>query len=216
MAMGAPPNWKVLVPEELAVGAADAAPLAAVVVVVEEAPNWNVLAGGVAVAADDDDVAPQLPNRDLADAAVAVLAEAEEDGAVSPPNRPAPPPTAAAAGVATVTVAAGADVAGPKTLLLFVAPKKFVKVGTAGLLSCTDVGAVVDAPKMGLKPEVSVADVAAPNRPDEVIPAVAAVVIVWAKDDDEEELAAEAVEARVAVGFTSPNRLAPLEAIDRG
>lgn len=176
---GAPPNWNVLVPVEPAVEAAAAAPLAAVVVVaaaagVEEAPNWNVLAGGVAVAADD--AAPQLPNRDLAGVVVAELVAVEEAGAVSPPNRPALPPAAAAAGAGAAAAAAvaGAAAAWPKALLLFAEPKMFVKVGTAGLLSCTDVGA--DAPKMGLKPVA--ADVAAPNRPEEVIPAVAVVVAV--------------------------------------
>lgn len=206
-----PPNWKVVVPEELAVEAAAPvpAPLAAVEVVVEAA-NWNVLAGGVAVAADD--AAPQLPNRDLAGVVVAVLAAVEEACAASPPNRPVLAPAAGA------DVVAGAANAWPKTLLLLAPPNMFVKVGTAGLLSCVDAGAVVDAPKMGLKPEVTrEADAAAPNRPDEVTPAVALVVIAWAEnEDEEEELAAEAVEAMVAVGFTSPNWLAPLGAIDRG
>lgn len=218
-----PPNWKVVVPEGLPVEGATAAPapLAAVVVErVEEAANWNVLAGGGAVAADDA-AAPQLPNRDLAGAVVAALAAAVEAGVVSPPNRLVLPPVAGAAVVAVVAgadVVAGAAIAWPKMLLLFVPPKMFVKVGTAGLLSCADAGAVVDAPKMGLKPEVGmVADVAVPNRPDELTPAAAVVVIAWAEEeDDEEELTAEAVEARVAVGFTRPNRLAPLEAIGRG
>ena len=101
------------------------------VVVVVEAPNWNVLvAGAVAVAAV---AAPQLPNRDLAGVEVAVLAPVEAGAgagwlAVSPPNRPVLPPVA---GVDTVAVAT----VWPKTLLLFVLPKMFVKLGTAGLPS---------------------------------------------------------------------------------
>lgn len=66
------------------------------------------------------------------------------------------------------------------------------------------------APKIGLKPEVSsVAVVVVPNVPipDE------ATAAVWAED---EEQASDGVGARVAVGFTRPNRPAPLEGGCRG
>lgn len=216
-----PPNWNVAVleEEEEEVGAEDAA-AAPVVLAVEEAPNWNVLlAGGVEVAAIVP-AAPQPPNRDLAGVEVMVLAVLDEAEAgwlgASPPNRLVPPPAAGAdTVVAAATEADDVDVAAgwPNTLPPPVLPKMFVKVGTEGLLPGAEAGAVVDAPKMGLKPEAgSVADVPEPKvaMPDEDAGGAAEA------EDEEAELACGVAEAMVAVGLTRPNRVAPLEGGCRG
>lgn len=221
---GAPPNWKLAVLEEVAVGAAEVL----VAAVVEAPPNWNVLVvRGLEVAAPAAVVAapapaPQPPNRDLAGVEVRVPAALEEGAAAgwleeSPPNRLIP---AAAAGAAVVeaTVAADDDVAvtaaaWPKTLpVLAPPPKTFVKVGTAGLLSGAaeeEAVGVATAPKIGLKPEACT--VAEPNV---AMPEVAAAGAAEAEDEAGAVLAcgANVAEPRVAVGLTRPNRVAPARA----
>lgn len=88
-------------------------------------------------------------------------------------------------------------------------PKRFVKVGTAGLLSGAaeeEAAGVATAPKMGLKPEEG-----SVVEPKVAMPEVAAAGAVEAEDEAAAVLAcgANVAEPRVAVGLTRPNRVAP-------